>query len=134
MSNLSDVKVVLSSDCRQIDEDVRSIMGDDEDFWQELAAHEVPPRSPSDVFDWNDVDTLLADSPVDQSKDDRKAEKNRKRRLNEVERLREYSWARVPREDPQKGRYYYVNEKSGERETSLRKALMKCREEEAMVA
>ena len=114
-----------------IDDDLRSIVGDNEGFWQELETHEVSPLSPSQWFTLEDVDTLLEDSYATNEMA-KKMEKNHKRRSSDVERLHKYSWQRIPREGDlgKRKRFDYVN-KDGERESSLRKALERCRASEA---
>ena len=90
------------------------------------------------AWDWEDVDALLSDAAdavsdavSDPPTDDvEKIEKNRKRRLNEVERLHKYSWERIeqkPIEGKKRSRFTYINRASGVTATSLRQALQHCR-------
>ena len=114
-------------------------------FWKEITKEELPSPTYSNhvTWDWNDVDRLLElEVDYDASADDTvvgddntppddaaKVDKNRKRRLNEAERLQKYSWDRVERPDDGKkrARYDYINRTSGETVTSLRQALQQCR-------
>jgi hypothetical protein len=79
-------------------------------------------------------DDSVVDLVSDVLQDDRQ-QKNRKRRLNEVERLEKYSWERVKRcqdsEAEKRVRYDYINRNSGARVSSLRLAMRQCRAADA---
>ena len=59
----------------------------------------------------------------------KRAQKNMRRRLNEVERLQKHSWQRLPlKAEGKRVRYKYVHA-DGSTVTSLRAVLKKCRNE-----
>jgi hypothetical protein len=66
----------------------------------------------------------------DDGEEKNRKEKNRKRRLNEVERLEKYSWVKVPDDEKTKShknvRYQYFNRSSGQKVSSLKVALQQC--------
>ena len=112
VSSLCDFHVAIGKD---IEDDLRSLVDCCEDFWKEITKEELPSPTYSNhvTWDWNDVDRLLElEVDYDASADDTvvgddntppddaaKVDKNRKRRLNEAERLQKYSWDRVERPD-----------------------------------
>ena len=102
---------VLDAGCG-IEDNLRSLVDSCEDFWGNLCLEELSSSVPSlgFNFDWDDVESLLSDQATEpiltMDGDDGtdvldavKKEKNRKRRLNEAERLQKYSWERVVRSD-----------------------------------
>ena len=132
---------VLDAGCG-IEDNLRSLVDSCEDFWGNLCLEELSSSVPSlgFNFDWDDVESLLSDQATEpiltMDGDDGtdvldavKKEKNRKRRLNEAERLQKYSWERVVRSDDtrkKRSRYNYVNRNSGATISSLRLALQHC--------
>ena len=135
------------------DTDIGALVDDDEfkSFWDELEDIASAPTQKNDPDLGNltlleffnqfnvDFENQLEDDSVvhlvsDVLQDDRQ-QKNRKRRLNEVERLEKYSWERVKRcqdsETEKRVRYDYINRNSGVRVSSLRLALRQCRAADA---
>jgi hypothetical protein len=134
------------------DTDIGALVDDEfKSFWDELEDIASAPTQRNDPDLGNltlleffnqfnvDFENQLEDDSVvhlvsDVLQDDRQ-QKNRKRRLNEVERLEKYSWERVKRcqdsETEKRVRYDYINRNSGMRVSSLRLALRQCRAADA---
>lgn len=88
-------------------------------------AHVAANWHDSDI-NWHEDDPNMALTIKSLLKDDQ-AQKNKRRRRNEAERLQKYSWERLPTNTGGKRvRYRYVHA-DGSTVTSLRAALEKCR-------
>lgn len=137
-------------DAEVFDTDIVAVVDDDEleSFWNDIQLEDIASaptqRNDPDLsiltlleFNVDEFENQLEeedDSVVNLVSDvlqDHRQEKNRKRRLNEVERLEKYSWERVIRcqdsEAEKRVRYDYINRNSGARVSSLRLALQQCR-------
>lgn len=93
--------------------------------WDKDWAHVAANWHECDI-DWHEDDPDMLSTIKPLPKDDQ-AQKNKRRRLNEAERLQKYSWERLPTNTGGKRvRYRYVHA-DGSTVTSLRAALEKCR-------
>ena len=125
------------------EDDLNALVDDCEAFWNDLQFDGIvsAPTSMTNDFDLSDLTVVQFDvAAFDEEEDDSglvseimqhdRTKKNRKRRINEVERLQKFSWEKVVREDSEaekRVRYDYINRSSGARVSSLRLALQQCR-------
>jgi hypothetical protein len=127
------------------DTDIGAVVDDDEfeSFWNDIQLQDIASaptqRNDPDLLEFNvdnfenqleEEDDECVVNLVSDVLQDHRQQKNRKRRLNEVERLEKYSWERIVRQDSEaekRVRYKYINRNSGERVSSLRLALQQCR-------
>ena len=89
----------VAPDDTQFEEFLHNLSADNTHRWEEVDTRDVPEAKPA-----------------------------KRRRLNEAERLRKFSWERIEvSTEGKRVRYTYVNNANGSTATSLRKALRECR-------